>query len=972
LVDEAGRFDSFLRHLPGFAWMKDVEGRYVYANSALQKLDRFCNGWLGKTDADLWPEELAVVYRENDMRVVADRKPLEAIEPYVIDGKQHHAAVSKFPIMDETGAVVMIGGAAVDVTEREHDAQRLREYEKVVEGTEEMIAVIDRDYRYLLANRAFLRYRRKEREDVVGRFVWEVLNPTVFHDVIKPKLDQCFAGQVVAFEMEYNHQDSGTRDLRVSYLPIEGANGIDRVACVLHDITTRRSAEEALKQSERQMAEAQHLAHVGSWTWEIETDVLAWSEELYRIFGESPETFTPSYTSFLEHVHPDEREATAKAIEQCLRDQRSFSARRRIVRPSGEIRVIDTHLNIGTDENGKPLRMFGACQDVTSSVRAEKARRLAEQKYQDIFDNAREGIFQTTPDGHFLVANPALARMHGFDSPADLIRERTDIPRDVYVDPARRDEFKRYMESDGIVQGFEFQLARKDGATIWVSENARAVRDEGGKIQYYEGSTQDITERKQAQEALRQSEERYRDLVENSHEFIGTHDLDGLILSANNASAAALGVKLEDFIGRRTVHDILAPEFKSEFDDYMAKLQKEGASSGLMVVLTSSGERRIWQYYNSLRTEGVDKPIVRGIARDITEQLAAEKALRESEERYRELFENSRDAIYVHDLTGRYISVNRAAEEISGYTREEILGKHYSNFVLPTHLKTVRENFCRKLDVPLETTYESKIVCKDGTRKPVEVSSRMIYRNGEPAGVQGTVRDITERKRAQRALQTYSRRLVNAQEAEREIIARELHDDIGQSLTAISINLESIHRSGAVQESAVPRLRESIDVIDAALRRVRELSFELRPALLDDLGLAAALTWYAAQFSERTRIRTIVTGELPGPEGIGRTVETACFRIVQEALTNTARHAGASEASINAERSNGILKLTISDNGVGFAVDKFLGPGRAANAIGLRGMQERASAVGGRVHICSENGKGTQVVISLPTAPNRS
>ena len=131
--------------------------------------------------------------------------------------------------------------------------------------------------------------------------------------------------------------------------------------------------------------------------------------------------------------------------------------------------------------------------------------------------------------------------------------------------------------------------------------------------------------------------------------------------------------------------------------------------------------------------------------------------LRESEALYRELFENSPDAIYVHDLNGRYILVNRAAEELSGYSREEILGKHYSNFVLPSYLKTVRENFCRKLDVPLETTYETEIQCKDGTRKPVEICSRIIYRNAEPAGVQGIVRDITEQKRLQRALQNYSR-----------------------------------------------------------------------------------------------------------------------------------------------------------------------------------------------------------------------
>lgn len=140
--------------------------------------------------------------------------------------------------------------------------------------------------------------------------------------------------------------------------------------------------------------------------------------------------------------------------------------------------------------------------------------------------------------------------------------------------------------------------------------------------------------------------------------------------------------------------------------------------------------------------------------------------LRESEELYRELFENSPEAVYVHDLNGRYLIVNRAAEELSGYSRAEILGRHYSNFVLPIYLKTVRENFCRKLDVPLETTYQTEILCKDGTRKPVEVSSRMIYWKGEPAGVQGIVRDITELRRAQKALERFSQRLVRPTPAE--------------------------------------------------------------------------------------------------------------------------------------------------------------------------------------------------------------
>jgi len=913
----------------------------------------------------------------------------------------------------------------LDASARERDQPQLREYAKLVEGLEDLIAVVDRDYRYVIANRALLKYRNRTLDQIIGHTVREIIGAETFDNVVKQRLDECFAGKTVTFDWKMNYPEIGERDVTISHFPIEGPNGVDRIAIILRDRTEakraqadlatqkayldslhqtalglinrlnldellhdlveracalvgvtsgyvylmdeeanrlrvqvatgdaknyvgntieagqgmagriwqskeplvlddystwqhrlavpgyerlravaavplksgdhvvgvlglestaegrkfgdreveilvkfaqlasialenarlyslaqkelaeRKQIEDALRESDHQMAEAQRLAHVGSWSWDVESDDLTWSDELYAIFGEDPKSFTPTYGAYLARVHPEDRDATALGVMQCLQDGQPFSAQRRVLRPDGEVRTITSHGRLISDENGKPQRMFGACQDITESLRAEEARLLAEQKYHEIFQNAGEGIFQSTPDGRYLVANPALARMHGFDSPEALIAERTDITRDAYVDPRRREEFKQVLEADGFVIAFEFELARKDGGKIWASVNARAVRDENGVTQYYEGTVRDITERKHS-----------------------------------------------------------------------------------------------------------------------------EQALLESEERYRELFENSRDAVYVHDMGGRYISVNRAAEELSGFSRTEILGKHYSNFIVPNYLKTARENFCRKLDIPAETTYEAKIICKDGSRKSVEVSSRMIYRDGEPIGVQGTVRDMTERKMAQRALQHYSRRLVHAQEAERENIARELHDEIGQALTAITINLQWMQRSGAVNEIGRPRICESIEVIDDALRRVRELSLELRPSMLDDLGLSAALSWYTSRYAERTGIAAVVSGDLPRTINIGRPIETACFRIVQEALTNAARYSRANRIDVNIEKQNGALKMTISDDGVGFVVKDHLSAG-LATALGLRGMKERALAVGGKLTINSEVGKGTQIMLLVPTPRSR-
>lgn len=344
----------------------------------------------------------------------------------------------------------------------------------------------------------------------------------------------------------------------------------------------------------------------------------------------------------------------------------------------------------------------------------------------------------------------------------------------------------------------------------------------------------------------------------------------------------------------------------------------------------------------------------------LTEEAQATTPPGESEARYRELFENCRDAIYVHDLSGRYTLVNRAAEVLSGYTREEILGKHYSNFVAPRHLKEARENFCRKLDVPTETTYEAEVVCKDGTRIPVEVSSRMIYEHGEAVGVQGTVRDITERKRAQEILQTYSRRLIEAQEVERQTIAQELADEISPILAGVRSHLCSMQ-----EEHGDTRLVDSIEKIDEALVQVHDLSLELQTSQLEELGLAAALRWYVNRYTMRCGIEAEVIGDsVMG--SIPSDVESACFRITQEALANTAKHSRATKATIHLEKRKGQLHLTVHDNGVGFNSQKLLHGLTPTRAPGLRGMQERALAIRAQIEINSRPGSGTDIILDVP------
>jgi len=353
----------------------------------------------------------------------------------------------------------------------------------------------------------------------------------------------------------------------------------------------------------------------------------------------------------------------------------------------------------------------------------------------------------------------------------------------------------------------------------------------------------------------------------------------------------------------------------------------------------------------------------------IAERRRAEIALRESEERYRELFENARDAMYVHDLEGNYLRVNHAAERLSGYTRDEIVGYNFVEFLAPEYVRQVRDRFCAKLAQQGETTYECDVITKDGRRVPVEVSSRAIYENGVIVCVQGTARDITERKLAQDALQMFSRHLIEAQEEERRRIARELHDQIGQVLTAVKMNLHTVQRVCNASEAG-SYIWDNIDAVDEALRMVRDLSVDLRPPILDDLGLVTALRWYVDRYRIRTGLEVEVNIELEDQnERFPRELETTFFRIAQESLTNIVRHARATQISLHFAKDGNALLLSLKDNGVGFDPNTLRRRVPRVATLGLISMQERAHAAGGSIEIQSAVSKGTEVRFRLPVTP---
>jgi signal transduction histidine kinase len=258
-----------------------------------------------------------------------------------------------------------------------------------------------------------------------------------------------------------------------------------------------------------------------------------------------------------------------------------------------------------------------------------------------------------------------------------------------------------------------------------------------------------------------------------------------------------------------------------------------------------------------------------------------------------------------------------------------------------------------------------ELITKQGERIPVEVSSRLIIENGLPVGVQGCLHDISERKKAHEASRTYSRRLLEAQEAERRRISLELHDQVGQILTAVKMNLHALRKAYNSPE-ILTSIEENLNVIDEAVDQVRDLSVDLRPLLLDDFGLVVAVRWYLDRQARNSGVAVeFSSNSLTDDDRFPAALETACFRIMQEGVTNIIRHARATRLAVGLERTGSELLLVISDNGSGFDV-KEMRSASDAPTLGLRGMEERAQAVGGTLTIDSAPGLGTQICASFP------
>ena len=498
----------------------------------------------------------------------------------------------------------------------------------LLEANFDGIIAFDREFRYTTWNRAMERISGVKREDVLGKCAFELFDCLSETGEDQFYRDALAGRSVVAENRPYVIPQSGRQGFfEAYYSPRHDERGevIGGVA-IIRDITDRKLLEATALDDHKRLAFHVENTPLAVIEWDNEFKVLRWSPAAQRLFGWTSNEVIGKRFNDWQFVVPDDIEAVHQlGRRQNQGQERHNISRNRNYTKLGSILYCEWYNSALYDEAGKLISVLSLVLDVTVARRIEEALRKSEAQYRLLFESNPQPMWvYDLSTLRFLAVNEAAINHYGYSRSEFLDMTIMDIRPEADVELLQEYITSGNSELD---HAGEWRHRKKDGSVINVRITSNRVNFAGRAAEFV--LAHDVTESKKAEDALRISEDRYRDLVDNSHELICTHDLEGRVLSVNPWAARALGYPQEKLIGIN-IRDGLLPEYRDEFDEYLRKVTTEGSARGVMKVRTSTGETRLWEYYNTLRTEGVAKPIVRGMAHDATERREALKREKEA------------------------------------------------------------------------------------------------------------------------------------------------------------------------------------------------------------------------------------------------------------------------------------------------------------------------------------------------------
>ncbi len=798
-------------------------------------------------------------------------------------------------------------------------------------------------------------------EEIKGKRLSETIIPQQYRERHEQGMKyylQTGQGQVLNKTIEITALDRKGREfpIELSIVPME-QDGQRSFCAFIRDITEREKAARMISENEEKYRTIIEQASDGIFIADENAYFIEVNDAGCRMLGYTKEElYKLQFTSL---IPPEDNQTNPVQFDQ-LKTNKTVINERRLVRKDGSLIEVEISAKVLFDG-----RYQSIVRDITERKKADTALRESEEKYRTIIEQASDGIFIADDDTNIIDVNNAGCQMLGYTK-AELLKMKYTslLPSEYLIDnPVQIPQ----SESDGSVTN-ERRLQRKDGSLIEVEISAKVLFD--GR---YQSIIRDITERKKAYKALRENEEKYRALVENAPEALVVFDVEKQkFISVSESATKLFKMTKEELlkIGPIAVSPEYQPDGRSSAEAAIENIRK-----------TIDGEKPVFEWTHCdkagnpitcevwlVRLPSENEILIRGSILDITERKKAAKKLSQSEEKYRLLFYNNPLPMWMATIPGLdIIDVNESAIKHYGYTREEFL-KLNAKDMRPAEDVENFVNEVNKMKPGITNTRAWRHKKKDGTIIHVEIYSHEILYEGKRVWL-GLSHDVTEKYKAKELLQKsyedirqLASNLQSIREDERTNIAREIHDELGQQLTGLKMDMHWLSRKiKSTDEEVNKKMDESIHLINATITSVRKIATDLRPSILDDLGLLAALEWQSEEFAKRsgTKVKFI---NKAGDITVLPEVATSLFRIYQELLTNIARHANAGLVTASLYIDDKSLYFSIADNGVGFNIDTI----NRKKTLGLLGIKERTLLIGGNYEIKTRPGEGSETIISMP------
>lgn len=596
------------------------------------------------------------------------------------DGQIRHHLTHAEIIRDEQGAAVRMFGTVMDITAIKQAEQEMRDSHQllsaVIDAATDMIYVKDIDSQYVLVNTAAADYLGRSMTEIIGKSNDELFPPEKARQYNKEDKEVIATGRPKSYEhtMEVNGRKLTRLTTKTVYNDRMGK--VLGIVGISHDISERKQAEDTLKESQSRLLEAQRMAHLGFWERDLVTDKMSLSDELFTIYGISEDEFAGNREAFMNLIHLEDKDYVMQAVNKAITDSSNFKFSHRIIRPDGEVRYVQSQGETSSDASGKVVHMFGISMDITEQKLAEQALTNSEQQLRSYYDADLVGMGLSNPDKGMFQVNDRFCQIIGYTREElqsmnwEALTHPDDLPDDIK-------QFNRLIAGDIDGYSIDKRCIRKDGQIITITLSSKCIRKTDATVDYIVTFMQDITEQKKVEQALKESEERFELAVTGSSDGLWDWDISTGKEWWSPRFYALLGYEDHAFDPTyEQFKDILHPQDKDRvFEVVRAHLEEHEPYDVECRLQLKNGDYRWFHTRGQAVRDEHGQPVrMAGSVQDITEQKNAEEALKESEDRFRGAFDNAALAMSINDLTGKYIRVNRAMCDFTGYSEDELLG----------------------------------------------------------------------------------------------------------------------------------------------------------------------------------------------------------------------------------------------------------------------------------------------------------